>query len=141
MVSHMTDVLVTGCLNVLHSGHIDLLEFASTLGAVTVGLNGDQYQFRKYGKLMVPIEQRVRVVSACRYVSEVVVFEEDDPSSLIRLLTPRVFVRGPDYSGVELPEQAALNEVGCLLVIQSAEKIASSTTICQILDQERNQAR
>jgi D-beta-D-heptose 7-phosphate kinase/D-beta-D-heptose 1-phosphate adenosyltransferase len=135
----MTDVLVTGTFNILHAGHVDLMEYASTFGRVTVGVNGDQYQMRKYGKLMVPAEQRRRCIEACRYVEGgAVVFEEDDPSSLIRLLRPRVFVRGPDYSGVLLPEQPALNEVGCLLIVQPAVKIASSTAICGLVAQSRS---
>ena len=83
---------------------------------------------------MVPFDQRKRVIESLVYVKGGVYgFDEDDPSELIRKLRPRVFVRGPDYAGMTLPEQAALDEVGCKLVIQPTIKIASSTRILQEL--------
>lgn len=130
----MTDVLVTGTFNVLHAGHVELLEFASQHGSVTVGINSDAYLHGKYGEdKTVPMLNRAYVLQALRCVDEVVIFTQDDPSELIRQLRPRIFVRGPDYAGVELPEQDALDDIGAQLVVHCAEKIQNASTLVGIV--------
>jgi cytidyltransferase-like protein len=122
-------VLVSGCFNVLHAGHIDLLEFATQYGGVHVGINGNAYIREKYKDGGVPVEQRIRVLEACRYVERVWVFDEPTPSELILKLRPAYFVRGPDYANKALAEQWALDEVGAELVIFLGGKINSSTRL------------
>jgi len=119
------DVLVTGTFNVLHAGHCELLEFASTFGPVTVGINGDEYQVGKYGELAVAAIHRAKVLTSCRFVNEVVIFTEQTPSRLILQLRPRIYIRGPDYQGVELPESDALKSVGAQVIIQQVDKLFS----------------
>ena len=59
------DVLVTGTFNVMHAGHVELLEFASRFGRVTVGLNADSYLYSKYGEdKTVPLLNRAYVLSS-----------------------------------------------------------------------------
>lgn len=125
------DVLVCGCFNVLHADHIRLLEFANQFGQVVVGLNGNRYQQVKYGSQAVPVEDRLYTVMGCRWVVGAVVFEEDHPGQLIRQLRPRVYCRGPDYLGRLLPEQPALDEVGCRLEIRSGTHQYSATQLSQ----------
>ncbi len=123
------EVLCTGTFNVMHAGHVELLEFASKHGKVTVGINGDEYLQKKYGTYAIPLLQRAYVLRSCRYVDKVVFFNEDDPSALIRKLRPRYFVRGPDYLGKILPEQDALEAVGTILLLHNVQKINSSSMI------------
>lgn len=120
---------MSGTFNLLHAGHVRLLEFASRYGRVVVGLNTDPYLWEKYGDRAVPLTQRAYVVGACRYVGEVVSFDGPDPSDLIRQLRPQYYVRGPDYTGVLLPEQAALDQVGCRVVIHEVPKEQSSSLL------------
>lgn len=127
----MTEVLVTGTFNVLHAEHIQLLEFASRWGKVTVGVNADPYLQRKYGDRAVPLVNRAYVLRSNRFVDEVVVFPEDDPGKLIRRLRPKYYVRGPDYRGVPLVEQAALDEVRAKLLIRPGGRELSSESLVQ----------
>ena len=121
---------MTGTFNLMHAGHVELLEFASRFGHVTVGVNADSYLHSKYGKDMtVPLMNRAYVLSSCRYVDDVVVFTDDEPSSLILQLRPRVYVRGPDYAGKQLVEQSALDQVGAELIIHQSEKIHDSSSL------------
>lgn len=132
----MAEVLVTGTFNIMHAGHVQLFEYASQYGKVTVGINADSYLHGKYGEdKTVPMLSRAYVVSSCRFVDEVVIFTQKDPSSLIRQLQPKYFVRGPDYSGTELPEQDALDEVGAQLIIQCAEKIHDASSLVEDVPQ------
>jgi len=128
----MTEVLVTGTFNVMHAGHVELFEYASQYGSVTVGINADSYLHDKYGEdKTVPMLNRAYVVSSCCFVDEVVIFTKSDPSALIRQLKPQFFVRGPDYSGVALVEQDALDEVGAKVIIQCADKIHNASSLIE----------
>ena len=113
MSKSSTVVLVTGTFNVVHAGHVRLLEFASRYGKVTVGINADQYLKSKYGDKAVPLVDRSYVLSSCKFVDEVIMFREDEPSELIMRLKPKVYIKGPDYSLEELPELKALKKIRC----------------------------
>lgn len=135
---YKTEVLVTGSFNVLHSGHVRLLEFANTYGEVTVGINNDWYVRQKYGDAAVPLKNRAYMLKSNIYVKDVYVFNEPDPSRLIYKLKPRFFVRGPDYAGVELPESRALEDVGCTLVIYHAQPFSDirGKDYCKMVEPE-----
>lgn len=118
--------------NILHAGHCELLEFASKFGQVTVGINNDSYLETKYGDKRVPLVNRAYVLRCNRFVRDVVVFVEEEPSALIRSLRPQVYVKGPDYQGVELPEIHACREVGARVLIHSADKIGNASELVHI---------
>ena len=123
-------VLVTGTFNICHSGHVRLLEFASRFGRVVVGINSDEYLWKKYGKnKTIKTSDRAYVLKSIRYVDEVVIFTEDHPGKLIEKVKPDFYVKGPDYKDVELPEEFSIHLVGCKLIIQNVEKENSTSKI------------
>lgn len=124
-----TEVLVTGTFNIVHAGHVRLLEFASRYGKVTVGTNTDPYLKKKYGEHVVPLVDRNFVLESNKFVDRVVAFSEDDPSALIRKLKPKYIIKGPDYIGKLLPEQAAIDAVGAHLVLQPIKKEYNSSEL------------
>lgn len=87
--------------DLLHVGHVALLEQARALGsALLVGVNSDDSVRRLAkgaGRPLVPAEERARVLAALASVDCVVVFEEDTPLELILALKPDVLVKGADY--------------------------------------------
>jgi len=99
-------VFTNGVFDVLHVGHVALLEAARAEGeALVVGVNSDA-SARMLGKgpnrPLVPDAERARVVAALESVDLVVVFVEPTPLSLIRLLRPDVLVKGADYALEEI---------------------------------------
>ena len=87
--------------DLLHTGHVTLLEAARAEGdALVVGVNSDA-SVRRLGKgadrPVVPAAERARVVAALASVDCVVLFEEDTPLALIRTIRPDVLVKGADY--------------------------------------------
>jgi len=87
--------------DLLHTGHVTLLEAARAEGdALVVGVNSDA-SARRLGKgadrPVVAEAQRARVVAALASVDCVVVFDEDTPLALIRRIRPDVLVKGADY--------------------------------------------
>jgi D-beta-D-heptose 7-phosphate kinase/D-beta-D-heptose 1-phosphate adenosyltransferase len=95
-------VFTNGVFDLLHAGHIALLEGARAEGAaLVVGVNADASARRLgkgEGRPVVPAAARARLVAALAAVDCVVVFEEDTPLELIRALRPDILVKGADYA-------------------------------------------
>ena len=94
-------VFTNGVFDLLHVGHVALLEAGRREGAsLVVGLNSDA-SVRRLNKgpdrPLVPEDERARVVAALAAVDCVVLFEQDTPLELIRHLRPDVLVKGADY--------------------------------------------
>jgi D-beta-D-heptose 7-phosphate kinase/D-beta-D-heptose 1-phosphate adenosyltransferase len=95
-----TIVFTNGCFDILHVGHITLLEDCRRFGSkLVLGLNADASVCRLKGptRPIVGENERSRVMAALAAVDAVVVFEEDTPLELIREVKPDVLVKGGDY--------------------------------------------
>lgn len=96
-----TIVFTNGCFDLLHVGHITLLEDCRRFGTkLVLGLNADSSVCRLKGptRPIVGERERARVMAALAAVDAVVLFEEDTPLELIRDLKPDVLVKGGDYT-------------------------------------------
>lgn len=95
-----TIVFTNGCFDILHAGHAQYLEQAKALGDILiVGLNSDASVKRLKGpeRPVVSEQDRAFLIAALECVDFVVVFEEDTPFELIRVLRPDVLVKGGDW--------------------------------------------
>lgn len=97
-------VFTNGCFDILHVGHVKLLEYCSTLGDVVVGLNSDASVKRLKGANRPVNDQdsRKTVLESLRFVSQVLIFDEDTPYNLISVLKPDWIVKGGDYNPTEV---------------------------------------
>lgn len=96
-----TIVFTNGCFDLLHVGHIALLEDCRRFGSkLILGLNSDASVRRLKGptRPIVTERERSKVMAALAAVDAVVVFDEDTPLELIRVLKPSVLVKGGDYT-------------------------------------------
>jgi D-beta-D-heptose 7-phosphate kinase/D-beta-D-heptose 1-phosphate adenosyltransferase len=96
-----TIVFTNGCFDLLHVGHVTLLEECHRFGSkLVLGLNSDESVCRLKGptRPVVGENERARVMAALAAVDAVVVFDEDTPLELIRAVKPDVLVKGGDYS-------------------------------------------
>lgn len=94
-------VFTNGCFDLLHAGHVRLLEQARSLGDLLIlGLNSDD-SVRSLGKgedrPLVPQAQRAEVVAALAAVDLVALFNEPTPLELITAIMPDVLVKGGDW--------------------------------------------
>jgi len=95
-----TIVFTNGCFDLLHVGHVTLLEECHRFGSkLVLGLNTDASVQRLKGasRPVVGEKERARVMSALAAVDAVVLFDEDTPLELIRAVKPDVLVKGGDY--------------------------------------------
>lgn len=115
-----TVVAAGGCFDLLHSGHLAVLEQARRLGDhLVVCLNSDRSvrELKGPGRPLVPEVDRRRLLEAVRWVDEVVSFDEATPVEALRRLRPSLFVKGGDYAGGPLPEAEVLAEWGGEVVV------------------------
>lgn len=98
-------VFTNGCFDILHAGHVSVLEFSRAKGDVlVVGLNSDTSVQRLKGPTRPVNNQKDRalVLAALESVSAVSIFAQDTPYNLIRLVQPDVLVKGGDYKTEEI---------------------------------------
>lgn len=98
-------VFTNGCFDILHAGHVSVLEFSRSKGDVlVVGLNSDESVRRLKGPTRPVNKQadRALVLAALESVSYVSIFKEDTPYNLIKSVRPDVLVKGGDYKPSEI---------------------------------------
>lgn len=108
-------VFTNGCFDILHEGHVALLNQAKALGDVlVVGVNDDESvrSLKGSGRPVVPLGGRLRLLAALSCVDHVAAFSGPTPAELIELVRPHVFAKGGDYHGVVLPEAEQLHRIG-----------------------------
>jgi rfaE bifunctional protein nucleotidyltransferase chain/domain len=132
-------VFTNGCFDILHLGHIEYLSKAAGMGdALVIGLNSDE-SVRKLKGDHRPINNenaRAMVLASLRFTDAVVVFNEDNPYELIRLIQPDILVKGNDYKTEEIAgHDIVLSQGGKVITIELtpgysttgiAEKISQS---------------
>lgn len=95
----MSVVFTNGCFDVLHRGHVELLKYSKSLGTVVVGLNSDQSvkNLKGENRPFFSEEDRKFMLESCKYVDEVIIFNEQTPYNLIKRINPDIIVKGGDY--------------------------------------------
>ena len=94
------DAFANGCFDLLHVGHITVLEQSRRQGdRLIVAINSDRSagSLKGSGRPVVREADRARVLAALAVVDAVVVFDEPTPLELILALRPDVIVKGGDY--------------------------------------------
>ena len=131
-------IFTNGCFDILHAGHVKYLEEAKSYGDVLIlGLNADS-SVRKLKGPTRPInnqDDRAYILASLESVDYVVIFEEETPYELIKLIQPHVLVKGGDYEGKEIVGQDIAQE---LRLVQFVDGKSTSKIIQRIQNNETN---
>ncbi|MEV0597996.1 D-glycero-beta-D-manno-heptose 1-phosphate adenylyltransferase [Streptomyces sp. NPDC050315] len=129
-----TVVAAGGCFDLLHAGHVALLQAARRAGdCLIVCLNSDASVRRRKGdeRPIVPAADRVRVLQALGCVDAVTVFEEDTPEQVLKELRPHIWVKGGDYALTRMPETKVLEGWGGQVMLLPYLDGRSSTKLAE----------
>ena len=113
-------MFTNGCFDLLHPGHISLLQRARGLGdRLIVGLNADLSIRRLKGpsRPILPEKDRAALLGALACVDRVVLFEEDTPVSLIEAIRPDILVKGADYRVQDVVGRELVEKYGGKVVL------------------------
>ena len=93
-------VFTNGCFDILHSAHIKLFQYSKSQGDIlVVGLNSDESIKRLKGteRPINNLEERTTILSLFNFIDYIIIFDEDTPYNVIKLLQPDIIVKGGDY--------------------------------------------
>ena len=123
----MSVVFTNGCFDVLHRGHVELLKYSKSLGTVVVGLNSDQSvkNLKGENRPFFSEEDRKFMLESCKYVDEVIIFNEETPYNLIKRINPDIIVKGGDYT----PEQVVGNDLAEVVIFGTIHGYSSTEII------------
>lgn len=138
----MTTVYSGGTFDLFHVGHVELLaacrKLAGPDGRVVIGLNTDDFVMRYKDRHTInTLDERMRLVGACRYVDEVVVNEGDEDSKhIIDKVCPDVVAIGVDWATKDYysqmgftPTWLAERGITLIYIAHAASHSVSSTNI------------
>jgi D-beta-D-heptose 7-phosphate kinase/D-beta-D-heptose 1-phosphate adenosyltransferase len=125
-----------GCFDLFHKGHLHLLNEAKNFGdMLIVGVNDDDSVKRIKGeeRPYIPALDRARMIAELECVNFVVVFPEDTPLELIKMIKPDILIKGSDYKhetviGSEFVESYG----GEVKFIEQLKDISTSTLLSKI---------
>lgn len=105
-------VLITGGFDPIHSGHIDMIKHAASIGRVVIGVNSDEWLVRKKGKPFMDIDNRKSILQQLKGVMQVIEFDDSDDTAIDAIYKvlrewPRyniVYANGGDRDRSNIPE-------------------------------------
>ena len=128
-------VFTNGCYDLLHPGHIRLLERARSLGDILIlALNSDASVQRLKGpsRPLIPEQERAEVALGIESVDAVTLFDEDTPRELISVVLPDVLVKGADWAHW-IAGREEVEAAGGVVMPLSLEPGYSTTGIVEII--------
>jgi D-glycero-beta-D-manno-heptose 1-phosphate adenylyltransferase len=134
-----TVVFTNGCYDLLHPGHIRLLEKARSAGdALIVGLNTDESVARAKGprRPIRPERERAELLLAQEAVDAVVLFDEDTPRELIAELLPDILIKGANWAHFIAGREEVEAAGGRVLTIALEPGFSTTAIIDKILTQQ-----
>ena len=131
----MKIVATSGYFIWVHVGHMEYFKKASELGKVVVILNNDHQQILKYGKIIVPFEERKKVLEGIKYIDRVIESIDKDRTvcDSIVAIKPNIFAKGGDRFEGEIPEKATCDKLGIKIIDGLGSKIQSSSELIKKL--------
>jgi rfaE bifunctional protein nucleotidyltransferase chain/domain len=124
-------VFTNGCFDLLHAGHLHLLDEALQLGYLIVAINSDDSVRRLKGtsRPYWPESHRAEVLSRMGY--QVIIFDDDFPESLVASVSPDVLVKGDDYVGQPI---AGESYCGRIHIVNRLPDLSTSRLLTAIND-------
>jgi len=124
--------LINGVFDLIHAGHIDIIEKAKRLcDYLIVAINSDSStrRLKGRGRPILNERERIRIVSALSDVDFVTVFNEDTAKETLAIIRPDFHIKGVEYRGKTLPEEEIDTRYKIKLILLGTKKLNSTSDI------------
>jgi D-beta-D-heptose 7-phosphate kinase/D-beta-D-heptose 1-phosphate adenosyltransferase len=125
-------VFTNGVFDLLHPGHVRYLQHARSLGdLLIVGLNADASVRKNKGpdRPITPEGERAELLAALECVDAVVIFDQDTPADIVRLIQPDILVKGADWPADQIVGRDTVEGGGGSVVLVPVEPGFSTSSI------------
>lgn len=123
---------LNGSFDLLHAGHLYMLyEASKTADLLIVAVNSDASvkAYKSADRPLIPLCQRLEMLTAIAFVDYVTWFEESDPRALLEIIKPDVHVNGIEYGTNCIEAATVRNNGGMLHLIERLPGLATSEII------------
>lgn len=127
-----------GCFDIIHAGHVDYLQKAGRLGFMIVGITSDKSVRKEKGKLIIPQNERAKIIQSIEGVDEVIIV--DNTAKVLKTVKPDIYVKGGDYNinTINQEERKIVESYGGeIMIIPLVEKTSSTKIISKIKENKR----
>ena len=129
-------VFTNGCFDLIHLGHLEILARSADLGdKLIVGINSDMSIKKIKGNSRPIIEEdsRAKQLAAIEFIDAVILFNEDTPYNLIKVIKPDVLTKGGDYKKNDIVGNELINkEQGDVVIIPLTQGFSTTSILEKI---------
>ena len=132
-------IFTNGCFDLIHLGHLEILARSADLGdKLIVGINSDMSIKKIKGSSRPIIEEdsRAKQLAAIEFIDAVILFNEDTPYNLIKVIKPDVLTKGGDYKKNDIVGNQLINKEQGEVVIIPLTQGYSTTSILEKIKNE-----
>lgn len=127
-------VFTNGCFDLIHAGHIHLLQKAASMGDILViGINNDSAvrKIKGRNRPIFPLAERVEILSSMENVDYIIPFSTLTPARLIEQIVPDVLVKGSDWKSSEIVGRDAVQKGGGKVITVRLKKGVSTSVLIE----------
>ena len=117
-------IMVNGCFDLFHAGHLSLLKFAKEQGGILIAAVNSDCSIKSLKGPSRPIiaqNDRLDILASIIYVDYAVIFNEEDPSELINIIRPDFIIKEEEYKNKAIGEISAIKKCAAELIFYKKE--------------------
>ena len=129
-------VFTNGCFDLIHLGHIEVLARSADLGDILIiGVNTDSSikELKGNNRPIIEEDSRAQQLASLEFVDAVILFNEQTPLELIKVIKPNVITKGGDYNSEQVVgNKIALKNEGEVIIIPLTQGYSTTTILNKI---------